>query len=178
MVYYGYRCYMPQLQRWLNRDPLADPANHLGVSASKPVVRTEVVEAQEFDGPNLFRFVNNSPNEFIDAFGLCGRILVSSNCKKKKCAAAGFGMLPEEGWEAKRNNGENPWEDVLIEPGALQCADALGVPGLGALKIPDNCVATIECDASGSPTRYTCTCFAGPPCQWNPRGIPSFPWRR
>jgi RHS repeat-associated protein len=45
--YYGYRWYHPNLQRWLNRDPV-----------------------EEDGGINLFRFVQNSPMNKIDALGL------------------------------------------------------------------------------------------------------------
>jgi RHS repeat-associated protein len=44
--YYGYRFYDPNLQRWLNRDPLG-----------------------EHGGINLFGFVGNSPIDSYDAFG-------------------------------------------------------------------------------------------------------------
>jgi RHS repeat-associated protein len=46
MYYYGYRFYDPNLQRWLNRDPI-----------------------EEKGGINLFGFVNNSPLYYFDAFG-------------------------------------------------------------------------------------------------------------
>ena len=47
LIYYGYRFYDPNLQRWLNRDP----------SGSK-------------DGPNLFAFCHNGAINGIDAWGL------------------------------------------------------------------------------------------------------------
>ncbi len=46
MYYYGYRFYDPNLQRWLNRDPI-----------------------QEKGRLNLYRFVRNSPTRFLDTFG-------------------------------------------------------------------------------------------------------------
>jgi RHS repeat-associated protein len=46
MYYYGYRFYDPNLQRWLNRDPL-----------------------RERGGPNLFSFVLNDPVDRVDALG-------------------------------------------------------------------------------------------------------------
>ena len=42
------RYYSPELNRWLNRDPI-----------------------QEFGGINLYKFVHNHPNVQIDSFGLC-----------------------------------------------------------------------------------------------------------
>jgi RHS repeat-associated protein len=46
LYYYGYRFYSPELQRWLNRDPIA-----------------------ENGGINLYRFVDNKPNGKIDPDG-------------------------------------------------------------------------------------------------------------
>jgi RHS repeat-associated protein len=46
--YYGFRFYDPNLQRWLNRDPI-----------------------QEWGGLNLFGFVGNNPLNIADWLGLC-----------------------------------------------------------------------------------------------------------
>jgi RHS repeat-associated protein len=48
LYYYGYRFYDPNLQRWVNRDPI-----------------------QEWGGINLFRFAGNSPLNWVDSFGEC-----------------------------------------------------------------------------------------------------------
>jgi len=48
LYYYGFRFYDPNLQRWLNRDPI-----------------------QEIGGVNLYGFLLNSPINFVDWFGLC-----------------------------------------------------------------------------------------------------------
>jgi RHS repeat-associated protein len=47
LVYYLYRYYDPNLQRWLNRDPI-----------------------QEAGGINLYGFVGNNPINFVDPYGL------------------------------------------------------------------------------------------------------------
>ena len=47
MYYYGYRFYDPNLQRWLNRDPI-----------------------QEWGGINLYGFVRNDPMTTVDLLGL------------------------------------------------------------------------------------------------------------
>lgn len=47
LYYYGYRWYEPQLQRWLNRDPIG-----------------------EAGGINLYQFVFNAPANYIDPLGL------------------------------------------------------------------------------------------------------------
>jgi RHS repeat-associated protein len=50
LYYYGYRFYDPNMQRWLNRDPI-----------------------QEWGGINLFGFVGNNPLKRVDVFGeSCG----------------------------------------------------------------------------------------------------------
>ena len=49
LYYYGYRFYDPNLQRWLNRDPLG-----------------------AWDGPNFYAFLLNSPIDRIDPFGFNG----------------------------------------------------------------------------------------------------------
>ena len=47
LYYYGYRYYEPNLQRWLNQDPI-----------------------EEMGGINLYRFVGNNPISFVDPYGL------------------------------------------------------------------------------------------------------------
>ena len=47
LYYYGYRYYQPNLQRWLNHDPIA-----------------------EWGGINLYEFVGNNPINWIDSLGL------------------------------------------------------------------------------------------------------------
>ena len=49
LSYYLYRFYDPNLQRWINRDPI-----------------------EEFGGLNLYGFVRNRPVSFVDRWGLCG----------------------------------------------------------------------------------------------------------
>lgn len=50
LYYYGYRCYDPSLQRWLNRDPI-----------------------QEDGGINLYEFVGNNPFYWYDPLGEDGQ---------------------------------------------------------------------------------------------------------
>ena len=58
MVYYGYRWYIPELQRWGNRDPI-----------------------QERGGINLFRFVGNQPVDLFDLFGLASEATGIKICR-------------------------------------------------------------------------------------------------
>ena len=46
MYYYGFRFYDPNLQRWINRDPIGEDG-----------------------GPNLYAFVENSPLDLVDPWG-------------------------------------------------------------------------------------------------------------
>ena len=61
LYYYGYRFYDPNLQRWLNRDPLGEA----GFESLRR--KTSVVTG---DGPNLFAFLRNNPTVNVDPFGL------------------------------------------------------------------------------------------------------------
>jgi len=72
LVYYLYRLYEPDLQRWLNRDPLGDASfgsllflqGHLG---GGPGV------AEVAEGPDLYQFVKSAPMTYPDSWGLwCG----------------------------------------------------------------------------------------------------------
>lgn len=74
---YGYRFYEPSLQRWLNRDPLEE----------------------EFDG-NLYRFVFNSPDNYIDADGLSGTLTINSSGTGGSSSTSGHSWIcytPEGG---------------------------------------------------------------------------------
>jgi RHS repeat-associated protein len=61
--YYGYRFYDPLTQRWINRDPLAEP----GFEVAR---RGRAKHAG--DGPNLYAFVRNDPIDRTDFLGLYG----------------------------------------------------------------------------------------------------------
>jgi RHS repeat-associated protein len=68
MYYYGYRFYVPGLQRWPNRDP-HDELVFLTARAS--------VHRARFDGRNLYLFVQNDPVLYTDSLGLA---LTDENC--------------------------------------------------------------------------------------------------
>jgi uncharacterized protein RhaS with RHS repeats len=74
MYYYGYRFYDPQIQRWLNRDPLED---------------AELLP----DGPNLYEFVRNNPINWFDPDGAQSSIAHPGGAAivlEAEAAAAGY----------------------------------------------------------------------------------------
>ncbi len=85
LYYYLYRFYDPNLQRWLNRDPLDELGFRSLVKATEipQLGPTIVVSAEgwidrilfgiDSDNINIYRFVANDPNSVIDPFGL-GRV--------------------------------------------------------------------------------------------------------
>jgi RHS repeat-associated protein len=81
LCYYLYRLYDPTLQRWLNRDPLAEPG-HEGLRHGRSSVHGA--------GPNLYAFVDNNPAESIDAFGMGGLNYLGSRIyQQMKCEQQG-----------------------------------------------------------------------------------------
>ena len=60
MYYFLYRFYDPNLQRWLNRDPIAETGFRISIRRI-PLVLEDV---------NLFEFARNSPTRYLDPFGL------------------------------------------------------------------------------------------------------------
>src|SRR6266581_5321297 len=61
MYYYGFRFYDPNLQRWINRDPVAE----LGFAAVRGKHQREAHR-----GANQYRFNLNEPCGYIDPEGL------------------------------------------------------------------------------------------------------------
>src|SRR6185312_8669718 len=68
IYYYGYRFYVPHLQRWLNRDPLGDIAS--SAYDQFQVIEARAMFLREFHKPNPYLFIGNSPVTKIDKFGL------------------------------------------------------------------------------------------------------------
>jgi RHS repeat-associated protein len=68
LVYYLYRYYDPNLQRWPNRDPILEPGFETVRNVLDFHLRRSYIEVD--DEPDLYRFVrNHAPNE-VDIFGL------------------------------------------------------------------------------------------------------------
>jgi RHS repeat-associated protein len=71
LVYYLYRYYDPNLQRWVNRDPFRETGFEVAISQSQ-TQSGRIGLVAERGNPNLFAFLHNRPVNDLDAFGLCG----------------------------------------------------------------------------------------------------------
>lgn len=71
LYYYGYRFYAPNLQRWLNRDPLGEPGFET-LRRKQPSILG--------DGPNRYLFVRNNPVSKVDYLGLSNTPLHRGEC--------------------------------------------------------------------------------------------------
>jgi RHS repeat-associated protein len=82
LYYYGYRWYAPNLQRWVNRDPIA-----------------------ERGGINLFGFVLNAPANHVDSFGLVVCFNPADCAAQCGCAAVDLSQCIKRagGWECDCN---------------------------------------------------------------------------
>jgi len=70
LVYYLYRFYDPNLQRWLNRDPLGEFGFEVLGSKTGSKKKLPFSKISEFaKGPNLYIFVLNTPIDLIDTDG-------------------------------------------------------------------------------------------------------------
>src|SRR5437667_8798636 len=66
MYYYGYRFYDPNLQRWLNRDPLGDGGSLVYAANSYRPGDDDgwlFFPIEEIEGSNLYTFLANSPTD-------------------------------------------------------------------------------------------------------------------
>jgi RHS repeat-associated protein len=70
LYYYGYRFYEPNLQRWVNRDPLGEPGFEAVRNEVALHVRQRIPPAEIYEGPNLYRFSANDAVNTYDATGL------------------------------------------------------------------------------------------------------------
>jgi hypothetical protein len=71
MTSYRYRFYDPGLQRWLNRDPFGEPG--FEVELSEQSFRNIGVPpryAEVSEGENIYMFVQNDANGYVDTDGL------------------------------------------------------------------------------------------------------------
>jgi RHS repeat-associated protein len=67
LYYFAFRWYDPNLQRWINRDPLR---NRMLSLHSRRTGRTRMFPGEVFAGPNLYAYVGNIPLNAVDPYGL------------------------------------------------------------------------------------------------------------
>ena len=67
LYYFGYRFYDPNLQRWLNRDPLGDAAL---LNATLTEDRSFMLPSEYMADPNSYSFAQNDSVNSLDAIGL------------------------------------------------------------------------------------------------------------
>jgi RHS repeat-associated protein len=67
LYYYLYRFYDPNLQRWVNQDPLGKLGAETLLNVGRRASRQQPAELAE--GPNLYAFVGNDPVDVLDTDG-------------------------------------------------------------------------------------------------------------
>jgi RHS repeat-associated protein len=70
LVYYLYRYYDPNLQRWPNRDPIAEKGFEVDRRLPEVQVLPLAAPAEFLVGPNLYEYDANNPESTVDALGL------------------------------------------------------------------------------------------------------------
>jgi RHS repeat-associated protein len=75
LVYYLYRLYGPNLQRWPNRDPMGEP----GFEALR-----QKQARLAADGPNAYSFLHNQPTGKVDLLGLSACTDACKNAAKSR----------------------------------------------------------------------------------------------
>jgi RHS repeat-associated protein len=85
MYYYGFRFYEPNLQRWINRDPLC--GNGLVVGRHRP--RLVLGRIETVDGPNLYSVVRNRSVNSVDTYGLWSWRGLLDWLTRRKCKLSG-----------------------------------------------------------------------------------------
>lgn len=119
LYYYGYRWYEPNLQRWLNRDPIAE----LGFVW----LRRQGVILNET--PNLYSYVQNNPIIRWDALGLCpGECFNASPEDSNSNVCSQYGKRKYLGVDMScfcRCAGNSDWSNYVR--GCLACMDSKGV---------------------------------------------------
>jgi RHS repeat-associated protein len=104
MYYYLYRFYDPNLQRWINRDPLDDRRDSFQRAPERHV--EELV--------NLYAFIRNSPIGSVDFLGLSGRRVwtKSRNCTPKEVEQCFWDCFPRKAnpfcWNVFEGDPNNP----------------------------------------------------------------------
>jgi RHS repeat-associated protein len=94
MYYYLYRFYDPNLQRWINRDPILESG--FETIRNDHLIRAlcSKVHRESLEGPNLYSFVSNEPNSHIDKYGL----MRVNACPSEAVVICGLGCAAKGAW--------------------------------------------------------------------------------
>ncbi|HEX3718197.1 MAG TPA: RHS repeat-associated core domain-containing protein [Verrucomicrobiae bacterium] len=129
LAYYLYRYYDPNLQRWLNRDPLSDSAS-IAYSASNEGTMIRAFRTKgnigpwELHAPNIYSFVGDAPTVAFDSFGLnpSGAVAVTAEgVGGAILSGLGIGILAYEAYEGFGGS----------MPRGIRCGDRNGEEILG-----------------------------------------------
>ncbi len=126
LLYYGYRYYTPQLGRWLNRDPI-----------------------EERGGINLYAFVENKPQRYVDPLGNAKFI---NNCDEP------IPFKPEDD-----KCGLDLTKKYECPPGETCDVDGIYPPGEQPFKVCSDC--SISCDKDRTP-KWLLDCSPLSPHGW------------
>jgi RHS repeat-associated protein len=116
LVYYLYRFYDPNLQRWPNRDPVLENGFRTVAQESRGVY---------FNGANPYLFVNNGPVDSIDSLGLDANSVIQC---MKLCDVLGIGLGAQwlQGCYQNCMDGKQPPNpNITPKGGKPSCIDAL-----------------------------------------------------
>jgi RHS repeat-associated protein len=97
MYYYGYRFADPNLQRWLNRDPIADVAFYEQLAAHRSWNERRSLIRESFD--NAYVFAHNGPPYYSDPNGLMpywgcvGKLLTCEALSAACVGSVGVGVI-------------------------------------------------------------------------------------
>ena len=123
MVYYGYRWYIPELQRWGNRDPIGERGglNLYGIVANRTINKVDALGLDDADyGPWAWNAPKKDPKP-------------PEKCKYKVC----FGPMSKEeadGWTRYYASNEDAGEACISGAVGAGCM-RLGVPSVPSLGI-------------------------------------------
>jgi len=148
LVYYLYRYYDPNLQRWVNRDPIGEPGfetdrTHKAFATVSAYPRS----AEVLEGADLYTVVDNKTVNRIDFFGLSGTTAApiypgynpSANCPCPKgqtfgvdwdCVASTWNTLNGGNWGATGEGAVGVGGGIWGVSGAAGAGTAGGVSGV------------------------------------------------
>jgi len=132
LIYYGYRLYDPNSQRWLNRDPLADR-------------RYSRIPIESIEMSSLYSFANNQPTGVFDPDGRCTKPPPKCKPAAPKGCASGYEsqwgkIKPAEKFLTRRLRCY-----TMLNACNILCADAYGDLESADGKCEDFCKQDCQC---------------------------------